>query len=135
MLPRVGREVIERLEAARQLPKCVGVEVGVQCDPALGLDARDLVFEARAGHAVNDVAEHLHEAAIAVPGKALVLRARGQALDGLVVETEVEHGLHHPGHRHARARAHGDQQGALPVAEPALRHVLELLEMLEDLVP
>jgi hypothetical protein len=80
LVPRVGREVIERLEAARQLPQPVGVEVGVQCDPAPGLDARYLVFEARAGHAVNDVAEHLHEAPIAVTRKARVAGAVGAGI-------------------------------------------------------
>ena len=30
----------------------------------------------------------------------------GQSLDGLIVEAEIEHGIHHAGHRGARARAH-----------------------------
>ena len=60
--------------------------------------------------AQHDIAVHLDEAAIAVIGEARIAGALGQALDGLVVEAEIEHGIHHAGHRGARARADRDQQ-------------------------
>mmetsp|Transcript_88739 Transcript_88739/g.173566 ORF Transcript_88739/g.173566 Transcript_88739/m.173566 type:complete len:234 (-) Transcript_88739:408-1109(-) len=46
----------------------------------------------------HDVRIHLHEAPVAVEGEAPVTRAPRQALDRLVVQPEVEHGVHHPGH-------------------------------------
>jgi UDP:flavonoid glycosyltransferase YjiC (YdhE family) len=66
------------------------------------------------------------EAAIAVIGEAAVAgRASASAFDRLVVEAEIEHGVHHARHRGARAGAHRDQQriawnrrNALPVSLP-----------------
>ena len=46
----------------------------------------------------HDFAEHLDEAAIGVIGEAFVTGQRDQALHGLVVDTEVQHGIHHAGH-------------------------------------
>src|SRR5258705_310591 len=83
---------------------------------ALGLGVLDRILERLAGDAAGDVAEHLHEAAVGVPREALVLGRAGDALDGLVVEPEVEHGVEHAGHRLARAGPDGDQQRVLVVA-------------------
>jgi hypothetical protein len=58
----------------------------------------------------DDVGVHLDEAAVGIPGKARVAAGPGEAFDGGVVQAEVEHGVHHPGHRHARARADRHQQ-------------------------
>ena len=53
---------------------------------------------------------HLDEAAIGVPGEAGIVRSFRKALDGDVVQAEVQHGVHHAGHRNARAGADGHQQ-------------------------
>ena len=84
--------------------------------------------------AVGDVAEHLHEAAVGVPGEALVLRGPREALDGGVVEAQVEHRVEHPGHRLARAGADGDEQRVLVVAERLAGALLQALERLVDLL-
>ena len=81
----------------------------------------------------DDVAEHLHEAPVGVPGEALVLGRAREALDRGVVEAEVEDGVEHPGHRLARAGADGDQQRVLVVAEPLAGVLLQALERLRDL--
>src|SRR5581483_9709762 len=47
---------------------------------------------------------HGDEAAVAVIGEAPVTRLLCQGLPGGVVETEIEHRIHHAGHRGARAR-------------------------------
>ena len=47
----------------------------------------------------DDFAEHLDEATIGVVGETLVPGQFYQALDGLIVDAEVEHGIHHTGHR------------------------------------
>jgi len=65
----------------------------------------------------DDIGIHLDEAAIAVPRKARVARCLRQAHDGLVVEPQVEDGVHHPRHRHARARTDRDEQRIGGVAE------------------
>ena len=67
--------------------------------------------------AEHDGAVHLDEAAIAVPGEAWIARRGFQALHRAVVEAEVEHGVHHAGHRHPRAGTDGNQQRLLRIAE------------------
>ena len=82
----------------------------------------------------HDVAEHLHEAPVGVPGEALVAGRAREALDRLVVEAEVEDRVEHPRHRLARAGAHGDQQRVVGVAEPLAGLLLEPRERLGDLL-
>ena len=57
-----------------------------------------------------------------------------EALDGGVVEPEVEDGVEHPGHRLAGAGADRDQQRVLVVAELLAGVLLQALERLGDLV-
>ena len=71
---------------------------------------RLVIFVRALLHAHDDVAIHLDEAAVAVPGEALVLRGGDQREHGLVVQAEVENRVHHAGHRVARAGADGDEQ-------------------------
>ena len=68
-------------------------------------------------HVEHDVAVHLHEAAIAVPSESFVLRLFGQCFERFFVEADVEHRVHHAGHRLAGSRAAGDQQRILRRAE------------------
>ena len=86
-------------------------------------------------HVQHHDREHRDEPAVAVPGEALVARPRRQPLDGGVVESQVQDRLHHPGHRHARPRAHRHQERTVAVAEARVGHLLEPLEMLQDLLP
>ena len=57
-------------------------------------------------HAHHHVAVHLDEAAVAVVGEAAIAGLHAQRFDRLVVEAEVEDGVHHARHRVAGARAH-----------------------------
>ena len=63
--------------------------------------------------AEDDVAVHLHEAAIAVPGEAFVAGLLDEAAQGRFVEADVEDGVHHARHADAGAGAAGDQQRIL----------------------
>ncbi len=65
----------------------------------------------------DHVGIHLDEAAIGIEGEPAVARQLGQALDRVVVEAEIQHRVHHPGHGGPGARAHGDQQRARGVAK------------------
>ena len=95
----------------------VGAELGVEREPAQVLVVLQDVLEHAVVDAQHHVGIHLDEAAVAVVGEPLVARLGGQAFDGLVVEAEVEDGVHHAGHGRARARAHRDQQRRGRVAE------------------
>ena len=125
LLARVGRELVQRLEALGQLPQRGGFEVGVQRHATLALRAGDLVLEPFGRDAAHDVSEHLHEAAVGVPCEALVTGAPGQALHGAVVQPQVENGVEHSRHRIARAAAHRQQQRVVVVPQLLARQLLE----------
>ena len=82
----------------------VGIELGLHLLLALVEDVIELVHVDVERH----FAEHLDEAAIAVVGEARIAALLGQALDGLVVQAEVEDGVHHAGHGELGAGAHAD---------------------------
>ena len=102
--------------------------------PRSALTLGDRLLERLAVDPAADVAEHLQEAPVGVPREALVLGRAREALDGGVVEAEVEHGVEHPGHRLARAGADGDEQRVLVVAELLAGVLLQALERLGDLL-
>ncbi len=106
LLARVGREVLaclladDPLVGLHQPLQLARVQVGVLA-PALQRVERP--FEQVAVDAEHGLAEHLDEPAVGVPGEAVVAAGLlGQPVDGLVVEPDVEHGLHHPRHGELR---------------------------------
>ena len=118
------------LELDDQLLERLGRQLGVELHAVgLLLVVEDLVerivilFVLRL-EAEHDVAVHGDEAAIAVVGEPLVARLGGQTGGGLVVEPEVQDGVHHAGHRGARARADRDQQRVRRVAELGAHQLL-----------
>ena len=88
LLGRVLREPLagllgeQRLEGRGQLAQRRRVEIDVELDPRIALGGGDQRLVALAGNAAADVAEHLGEAAVGVPGEALVAGRGGKALDG-----------------------------------------------------
>ena len=75
--------------------------------------------------AEHDLPVHLDKATIAVIGKALVAALPRQPLDRAIVEAEVEHGIHHAGHRDAGARAHRNQKRIIGIAKPRAERLLD----------
>ena len=59
---------------------------------------RLMIFTRAFLHAHHDVAVHLQEAAIRIPGEARVVRLLRHNLDHGVVHPEVQDRIHHPGH-------------------------------------
>ena len=74
----------------------------------------------------HDVREHLDKATVGVPSETRVLGLGRKALGGIVVETEVEDGVHHAGHGEGSARAHRDEQRIAGVAERFAATLLEV---------
>ena len=83
----------------------------------------------------DHVGVHLHEPPVAVPGEALVAAHLDEPVHGLVVEAQVEDGIHHAGHGGAGAGAHGDEEGFVEVAEGPAEGVLEPADGHGDLDP
>ena len=109
--PKLGVNVLR--EGRAELVLDEGLIAGDELGPILGAEL-SVVFEALETFVIlqdlleqlvveaeHHVGIHLDEAAIGVVGKAPVARARRQALDGLIVEPEIEHRIHHAGHRGA----------------------------------
>ena len=61
------------------------------------------VFEGAAVESQDDRAEALHEASVRVAAEARVAGEFSQTLEGLGVESEIQHGVHHSRHGHAGA--------------------------------
>ena len=97
------------LEGRRRAPRRSSASRSRSFVGALGVLGRvEGVGEVLAVDAEHGGAEHLQQPAVGVQREALVLALPGEARDRLVVEADVEDGLHHPGHRELRARAHAD---------------------------
>ena len=58
---------------------------------------------------------------------------RAKAFDGDVVQPQVEHGVHHARHRHARPGADRDQQGPSLVAEIQAHRLFQAAERITNL--
>ena len=116
LLERVVGEVDPRvlahdaLEGGHEPREIVGAELGVDGETLRLHQIVQRVLEHVAGHVEHDLAEHLHEAPVGVVREALVAGLLREAAHGVVVEAEVEDGVHHPGHRERRARTHRHEQ-------------------------
>ncbi len=112
----------------------VGVKLRVQGDCALLLVLFERLLEFMMRDAEHDGGIHFDEAPVAIEGETLVAAFLGQRADGVVVEPEIEHGVHHAGHRSATARAHGDEQRPLGIVEGMTGDVAEMRQRRVELL-
>ena len=77
-------------------------------------------FLIRCLHAHHDIAIHLDEATVAIPGEAGIAGNVCQTFNGDIVQAQVENGVHHARHGVPRAGAHGDEQRIVLAAEGLL---------------
>ena len=106
----------------------LGGQVGVDGDAQTIFVLIQHLFEIVMAEAQHDVRIHGDEAAIAVEGETAVARQLGQALDRLVVQTQVQHRIHHARHRRPRTRTDRDQQRILDIAERLADDPFHLLQ-------
>ncbi len=108
-------------------------QIGVEFVAEAGL----LVFQDFLEHLVvephDDVGIHLDEAAVGIPGEALVAALTGHGEHAVIVEAEIEDRVHHAGHRGARTGAHGEQQRTIGITESAAGHGADLFERRHDI--
>ncbi len=117
----------DALELADQLFEVVGRQVGVGLHAADVLHGGDGVLEQVAVKTHDDVGEHLDEATVGVPCEARVLRLLDQAVDGFVVQAEVQDRVHHARHGHGGAGTDGNQQRIFGVADLLADAALKIL--------
>ena len=108
------------------------MELGVLRDAPIALQLGEAALEAVRLDTLDDLAEHLDQPAIRVVGEARVARRGRESLDRNPVEAEIEDRVHHPGHRDGGARADGDQQRVVRVAEALPRALLQPGDVLLD---
>ena len=92
---------VNRLELCHDTLEVVVIQVEVIRDTALFFHLIEKRFEVRAGDPHDHIREHQDEAAIAVKDKAVVARQLGQTVGDGIVQAEVQHRVHHAGHRRA----------------------------------
>src|SRR5690349_15028614 len=83
----------------------------------------------------DNLAEHLNEATIGIIGEALIACEGNETLYCLVVDTQVQDGVHHTGHRKFGTGTDGDQQGILLIAKAFACLALNNLQCSESLLP
>ena len=127
---RTGLALDRFLVAADQVDPVVAGEVGIERVALAVLEGIQDVLEMMMLEAEHHVGIHGDEAAVAVIGKAAVAGHFSEGLDGLVVEAEVQHGVHHPGHRGAAARPHRHQQRILRIAKRLARQLADMVKRL-----
>ena len=81
----------------------------------------------------RNFAEHLDEAAVAIVGEARIVRLLREAGGGVVVQAQVENGVHHAGHGELCAGADAEQHRVIGVAELLAHGLFELDQALVDL--
>ena len=116
-----------------QLGPIVGGEIGVERVTLALLVAVEQFLEMLVADAEHHVGIHGDEAPVAVIGEAAVAGFLRQRRHRLVVEAEIEHGVHHAGHRGARAGAHRHQKRVALVAENLAGDAADLRQRLLDL--
>ena len=141
LVERVARELAaglgldDRLELLADVLEGGRVEVGVLLGAVDRLGVVEGLVELLGVDAHHDPAEHLDEPAIGVPAEALVRGQGDQAVQGVLVEAEVEDRVHHPGHRELGARADRDEERVGRVAEALAGQALDVLDRVEDVLP
>ena len=110
-----------------------GGQVGVELRFHLLFAAVEHMVEIVLFDVEHHVAEHLDEAAVAIVGEPRIAALALQRQYGLIVQAEVEDGIHHAGHGELCARPHADQQRIFGVAQRLAHLLLELIQRLQHL--
>ena len=121
-----GLLVDDGLEDIDQVLEVLSVELGIALNAAFLLHVVQRVREEVSVDVQNGLAEHLDEATVGVPRETLVAGNFGQAVDGFVIQADVEDGFHHAGHGELCARADGDQERILGIAQLAAHFFFDL---------
>ena len=114
------------LELSDEFLQVFSGELGVALHAASEFLGGNGIFEQVAVEAHNHVREHLDEAAIAVPREASVVGVLDEAVNRLVVQTEVQNRVHHAGHRHGSAGTNGNEQRIFGIANALTDTLLEV---------
>ena len=127
----LGEDALKGLDEFLQvLGRKLGIDANAGDQTGLGQG----VLEQVGVNAHDDIGKHLDKAAVAIPGKTRVLRLRDEALDGIVIEAQVEDRVHHAGHGERSARTNRHEQRVVGVTELLAAAGLEVRLGSNDLI-
>ena len=121
------------LELHGQLLQILGGQLHVLGHALLLLHGIDQLLKVLLADLHDHIGIHLDKAAIAIPRPAGVVGLLGDHVHHVLIQTQVQNGVHHAGHGGAGAGAHGYQQGIFQIAELLAGDLLHLLDILHDL--
>jgi hypothetical protein len=122
-------------ELVGQFREMFGLEVDVLRNAHLLLHRRHGVVEMLVLDAEGDLAVELDETTVGVVAETRVVRQLDQALQGGLVQPQVEDGIHHARHGHRRTGADRYEQRIFGAAESLAGLGFEILHVLQDLLP
>ena len=131
----VGHAPEDLLELRDDRLEFLGGELGVDLDVGLAPGPGEHLFERLVREPHHDTAEHLDQPAVGIEDEARVGGERDHALGGVLVQADVEHRVHHARHGELRARAAGDKQRVVRIAELPAAQRLDLLQAGDRLFP
>ena len=122
-------------EICRQLLPVRSRQICVRRRPPVALQPCQKRLECFVAQLQHHTAEHLDQTTIGVERKPIVSGAGRQPRGRLVVESHVEHRIHHSGYGVHGAGTTRDEQRVLPIAEALAAGLLDPVHGLQHLVP
>ena len=113
----------------------VGGKLGIRVITVVFLGDFQRFFEQAVINPEDHITVHLDEAAVAVPSETFIAGRPGKAFDRLVVQAEVEHGVHHARHGNGRARADRHEQRIGSIAKALAHRFFYVAECIGDIRP
>ena len=123
---------VDLLELLDEFLQIVGVQIDVLGHALALLHGVDALLKEALAQLHDDVGIHLDEAAVAVVSKAGVVGLFGQAFHGLVVQAQVQDGIHHAGHGLTGAGTDRNQQRVLDGTEGLAGLLFQDAHIFED---
>ncbi len=121
------------LELEGQLLQVVGVQLHILLHALALLHLVDESLEILLAHFHNHVGVHLDEPAVAVPGPAGIAGLGGHNRHHVLIQAQVQNGIHHAGHGGPGAGTDGHQQGIFLIAELLAGDLFQLVHIGHDL--
>ena len=121
------------LELGSQLLQVVRIQLHVLGHALALLHPVDEGFKILLAHFHDHVGVHLDEPAVAVPRPAGIAGLGGHDIHHVLVQAQVQDGIHHAGHGGPGAGTDGNQQRVLVIAELLAGNLLQLVHVGHDL--
>ena len=124
----------DRLVLGYKLLEVVRGQLHVELDTAGPLLRGDGLLESLVRYAHHHIGVHMYEPPVAVVHETGVVRLPDEPCGCYVVQTQVENGVHHAGHRYPSARPHRQQKRVTGISEHCAHVLLQSRKVRVDLL-